>query len=264
MAQSDFPLSDDFPQVQKWRDQKITPIVQRFETLIASKQRNSHYDTKTTTTTPTTPTPIQLRNCAGDPTDCTNSRDRKVDSIDCATTTKSFTTITDASVDRAATSSTTPLELRNCAGDPTHCTNISANWPCNNTNNYTNYKEFQYIVYGTQALYLRSTLRGSEWLLYSQSDSSQMQKSPDHKVAQYRDMIGCDVNTSCPLIFSPLIEPEPPPVDLCNSLQVPQSGGHKHGTLYFSLRLLELMTELEMIGVLSQLVFNEYNGLALL
>ena len=39
---------------------------------------------------------------------------------------------------------------------------------------------------------------------------------------------------------------------------------HKYGTLYFSLRLLELMTELEMIGVLSQLVFNEHNGLALL
>ena len=140
--------------------------------------------------------------------------------------------------------------------------------PCNNTNNYTNYDGFQYIVYDTQALYQRSTLRDSEWLLYSQSDSSQMQKSPDHKVAmkvaQYRDMIGCGVDPSCPLIFSPLIEPEPPPVDLCNSLQVPPSGGHKYGTLYFSLRLLELMTELEMIGVLSQLVFNEHNGLALL
>ena len=91
-----------------------------------------------------------------------------------------------------------------------------------------------------------------------------MQKLPDHKVAQYRDMTGCDINTSCPLTFAPLIEPEPPPAVICNSLQVPQSGGHKYGTLYFSLRLLELMTELEMIGVLSQLVFNEYNGLALL
>ena len=51
MAQSDFPLSDDFPEVQKSRDQKVAPIVQRFQTLVASRQRNSHYDTKTTTTT---------------------------------------------------------------------------------------------------------------------------------------------------------------------------------------------------------------------
>ena len=76
--------------------------------------------------------------------------------------------------------------------------------------------------------------------------------------------MGCDVITSCPLIFSPLVEPEPPPVDLCNLLQVPQSGGHKYGTLFFSLRLLELMIGLEMISVLSQPVFDEYNGLALL
>ena len=260
MAQSDFPLSDDFPEVQKSRDQKVAPIVQRFQTLVASKQRNSHCDTKTTTTTPTTPTPIQLRNCAGDPADCTNSRDRKVDSIDCATTSTTSTTITDASVGRAAP--TTQLQPRNCAGDPADCTSISADCPCNNTNNYTNYEEFQYIVYDTQDLYQRSTLRTSEWLLYPQSDFSLIQKSPDQ--AQYRDMIRCDVNTSCPLIFAPLIEPEPPPTVICDSLQVPQSGGHKYGTVYFSLRLFELMTGIEITSVLSQLDLNEYNGLALL
>jgi len=175
------------------------------------------------------PTPIQLRNCAGDPADCTNSRDRKVDSIDCATTTKSFTTITDASVDRAATSSTTPLELRNCAGDPAHCTRISAYGPNINTNHYFDNNGSKNIIYNVQDL--SQALRSSEYHL-SRNVS---------RFTQYRDIMGCDVNTSCPLIFSPLIEPEPPPVDLCNSLQVPQSGGHKYGTLYFSLRLLELM-----------------------
>ena len=75
-----------------------------------------------------------------------------------------------------------------------------------------------------------------------------MQKLPDHKVARYRDAIGCDVNTSCPLIFAPLIEPEPPPAAICNSLQLPQSEGHKYGTVYFSLRLFELMTEVIVHG----------------
>ena len=39
---------------------------------------------------------------------------------------------------------------------------------------------------------------------------------------------------------------------------------HKYGTVYFSLRLFELMTGIEITSVLSQLDLNEYNGLALL
>ena len=82
MAQSNLSLSD-FSQVHKSRDHELTPIVARFQTLIASGLPCDSSDPKTTTTTPTIPTTFQLRNCAGDPADCTNPGPQSY-SIDCA------------------------------------------------------------------------------------------------------------------------------------------------------------------------------------
>ena len=121
LARSDLTRSD-FSLIQKSQDHKLTPIVQRLQALIPSRTHCDSSSNSTTTTTSTTLTPIQQRNCAGDPTDCNNPCNRTVDSIDCAATSTTSTTITDASIGRTATFPTTQLQPRNCAGDPADCT----------------------------------------------------------------------------------------------------------------------------------------------
>ena len=215
MAQSDFPLSDDFPQVRKLRDHKLTRIVQRRQALIPSRPQCDFSSNSTTTTTPTTTPPIQQRN------------------IIVLVTQQIVPAWAYPQIVHATTPTTTPITKNSSTLStiPKICTNVP-----------------------------RSVAPNGFFI-----PNQIPRKCRNRRITKWRNIeIWCDVNTSCPLIFSPLIEPETPPVDSCNSLQVPQSGGHKYGTLYFSLRLLELMIELEMIGVSSQLVFNEYNGLALL
>ena len=157
------------------------------------------------------------------------------------------------------TTTSTPLQLRNCADGSVDC----AAHPTTST---------------TTSTFIQRTMNFNDTFAYDHD--RQQQRLPMYsnilyfqiqsqvrirKIDANHDIQRCRVLKILQLLtFGPDIEPEPPPVDLCNSLKVPQSGGHKYGVRHSAIETLELMTELEITSVLSQLDLNEYNGLALL